>query len=190
MKKIKINAGDEMRGAGLRRTYLNLAIDSSKFKIEQMKKKNKLRKIRKKVLVASTCTFSIVAIVFCTHAVYANIKPSFGDTMKCVSSKNFAFDNLSKFINTVFYEVKTKNSSGEFSFWSRRIPPELQAVWGASLSKIKDASSLDINKILVDPDRKGVYHVKCEADSPHSGTLGFRMQCAEVNGKYILLALQ
>ena len=198
LKKARIRTNHEMQGEGLRETYVAIGknwleatfVSRWKKESEQIKKEIRLRKLRKKIFALAGCIFFIACITLHSYALYDSIKPGFGDSMKCLRSGELVYDDLSKFTHSIFAEINTPHSEGNFSFLSTQLPPELRAMWSDNLRKIKNASSPCIERILIDPERAGIYHIKCEADLPERGNIEFRMQCAKLNGQYTLIALE
>ena len=198
LKQSKIRPGEEMEGEGLRRTYVSIGrnwletafISRWEKEVEDFKHERKMQKIRKQLLNICATLFIIGNIFFYSYTLYKDITPAFGSTMKCVRSGELLFDDLTKFTNSIFSEVRQNDSKKSFSFLNNSLPPELQAMWSANLNRIKNASHTSIDRILVDPKRKGIYYISCEADVPDLGDIEFRLQCSKIDGKYALLALE
>lgn len=198
LKKAKICVGEEMEGEGLRETYVAIGRDwlETAFisrwekEVEDFKNERRMQKRRKQLLNICATLFIFGNIFFYSYTLYNDITPAFGSTMKCVRSGGLLFDDLTKFTNSIFSEIKQNDSRKNFSFLSKSLPPELQAIWSTNLNKIKDASHTSIDRILVDPKRKGIYYITCEADIPNLGDIEFRLQCSKIDGKYALLALE
>ena len=198
LKRAKICPGEEMEGKGLRRTYVTIGrnwleaayISRWEKEVEDFKKERIMQKRRKQLLNICASLFIFGNIFFYSYTLYNDITPAFGSNMKCVRSGELLFDDLTKFTNSIFSEVKQKTPINSFSFLNKSLPPELQAMWSTNLNRIKDASRTSIDRILIDPKRKGIYYITCEADIPNLGDIEFRLQCSKIDGKYALLALE
>jgi hypothetical protein len=69
------------------------------------------------------------------------------------------------------------------------LPPDVQMLWMKRFEAIRSARAPKVKAIILDPKRKHVYHVLCEAESP-GGALEFRLQCEKRGVQYAFLALE
>jgi len=150
LKNAKIQTGSEMKGEGLRRTYVAMGrewlegrfVSRWKDEAEQIQQYVKLQRLRKQVLATSLPLLFLGLIFFYSYTVYSGIKPAFGDSMKYLRSSDLVFDDISRFANLIFREIKEPAPEHSFSFLNQRTPPELRAAWSDHFTKMQCASSL------------------------------------------------
>ena len=193
-----IRPRSEMEGRGLRKTYVSMGrawLEDAHIVRWEKGNKRVIRQKKLAVIQRFACVAGVVVLVVANalclyHTVKEEVIPAFGETMKKVRPGAPLFDDLARFAKMTLASSSGKNSGGA-GFEPSSLPPELRMEWEARMERVRAASkSLEIERILMDPVRRGVYYVMCDAELPERGRIDFRLQCAFKNGKYILLALE
>jgi len=190
----------EMEGEGLRRTFVAMGrawLEDAHIvrwkegndRVIRQKKLTGLQRIGSVALVAVLVLANMLCLY---HTIREDVIPAFGETMRKVRPDAPLFDDLSRFARTALARSGgEKAAEAAAGFNPTSLPPELRAAWEARMARLRAAAeSLEIERILEDPVRKGVYYVLCDAELPDMGRVDFRLQCANRDGKYVLLALE
>ncbi len=203
LRNALIKPRSEMEGEGLRRTYVSMGrawLEDSH--IERWRRANEYLIRQRRMVFAQKATLLTLAVVVCVLNVVVyyrtfrdDVLPAFGETMKRIRPEMPLFDELTRFAKITLSKVGgngTDAASNRPSTDMEALPPELRTEWKARLNKVRrSADNLEIERILEDPERRGVYYVICDANLRGMGKVNFRIQCARRStGKLVFLALE
>lgn len=193
-----IRPHSEMEGRGLRKTYVAIGrewmeearIASWREGNKRVLKQEKSKKMMKAVTAACVFLFALFNTMALYHTVREDIVPAFGEHMVKLKEGGLPFEDLSHFANMVLLKLGKDTSFNTFLPKGMSLPPNIQMAWKKRLDRLRTATSPKVRTILLDPKRKGVYHVLCEAELPGSADVEFRLQCEKRGTQFAFLALE
>jgi len=198
LRRHLISPRSEMEGEGLRKTYVAMGrawLEDSH--IVRWRRSNDRLITQRRMARLQKSAMLVVAMLVCAlngvvyyRTIREDVLPAFGKTMKRIRPDMGIFDDLTRFAKDTFSKMgKSGNSASSPDMQS--LPPDLRMEWRARMERVrKSAETLEIERVLSDPDRRDVYYVVCKADLRGRGRVDFRLQCARRNGHFVFLALE